>query len=87
LIVISLCLDSGGKFVRGRGMGKEIEVNEYELQRAANIKENLKRMRSLNLHVPSTMVNEEANGSHRANKKYKVNVFPYLISPCFLHLI
>jgi hypothetical protein len=33
------------------------------------------------------MVNEEANGSHRANKKHKVNVFPYLISSCFLHLI
>jgi len=37
----------GGKFVRGRGMGKETEVNEYELQRAANIKENLKRTRTL----------------------------------------
>ncbi|XP_020407839.1 uncharacterized protein [Zea mays] len=60
-----------GKFVRGRGMGKETEVNEYELQRAANIKENLKWMRSLNLHVPSTMVSEEANGSHQANKKHK----------------
>jgi hypothetical protein len=47
-------------------MGKETEVNEYELQRAANI---------------------EANGSHRANKKHKVNVFPYLISSCFLQLI
>ena len=56
-------------------MGKETEVNEYELQRAANIKENLKRMRSLNLHVPSTMVNEE-NGSHRANKKHKVIYSP-----------
>jgi hypothetical protein len=51
-------------------MGKETKVNEYELQRAANIKENVKRMRSLNLHVPSTMVNE-ANGSDRANKKHK----------------
>jgi hypothetical protein len=56
-------------------MGKETEVNEYELQRAANIKENVKRMRSLNLHVPSTMVNEE-NGSHRANKKHKVIYSP-----------
>ena len=82
MIVISLCLDSGVKFVRGRGMGKETEVNEYELQRAANIRENMKRMRSLNLPVPSTMVNE-ANGSHRANKKHKVNVFPYLIISCF----
>jgi hypothetical protein len=51
-------------------MGKETKVNEYELQRVANIKENVKRVRSLNLHVPSTMVNE-ANGSHRANKKHK----------------
>ena len=68
-------------------MRKETEVNEYELQRAAYIKENLKRMRSLNLHVPSTMVSEEANGSHQANMKHKVNVFPYLISSCFLHLI
>ena len=82
MIVISLCLHSGVKFVRGRGMGKETEVNEYELQRAANIKENMKRMRSLNLPVPSTMVNE-ANGSHQANKKHKVNVFSYLISSCF----
>jgi hypothetical protein len=82
VIVISLYLDSRVKFVRGRGMGKETEVNEYELQRAANIKENMKRMRSLNLPVPSTMVNE-ANGSHRANKKHKVNVFPYLTSSCF----
>jgi hypothetical protein len=51
-------------------MGKETKVNEYELQRVANIKENVKRVRSLNLHVPSTMVNE-ANGSDRANKKHK----------------
>ncbi|KAL5647669.1 hypothetical protein ACJX0J_042024, partial [Zea mays] len=64
------------KFVRGRGMGKETEVNEYELQRAANIRENMKRMRSLNLPVPSTMVNE-ANGSHRANKKHKTRKLAY----------